>query len=165
MTPMHLYLADADATAMLAAALAATAPSPAVAFLHGELGAGKSTLARAWLRTLGVQGAIRSPTYTLVEHYALPSGATGVHLDLYRIGDAGELEFLALDDTDASLWLVEWAERGARALPAPDLEITLAMSGAGRQAKLVAGTPVGGDWLERLGSQPGVLEWRVAGPS
>ena len=150
MMPMRLFLADADATTMLAAALAVTQPSPAVVFLHGELGAGKSTLARAWLRALGVEGAIRSPTYTLVEHYPLPAGGKGLHLDLYRIGDAGELEFLALDDAEATLWLVEWAERGARALPAPDLELTLAISGTGRQAELGAGTPVGRDWLGRL---------------
>lgn len=159
---MNLFLADADTTAMLAAALAETQPSPAVVFLHGELGAGKSTLARAWLRTLGVDGAIRSPTYTLVEHYPLPAGGKGLHLDLYRIGDAGELEFLALDDAEATLWLVEWAERGTRALPAPDLELTLAISGLGRQAELVARTPAGRDWLERLGQDARLPKWSVA---
>ena len=64
---VQLHLPDADATARLAAALAATAPAPAVVHLRGDLGAGKSTLARAWLRALGVEGAVRSPTYTLVE--------------------------------------------------------------------------------------------------
>ncbi len=170
MLPMRLFLADADATAMLAAALAATQPSPAVVFLHGELGAGKSTLARAWLRALGVEGAIRSPTYTLVEHYTfssggLPAGGKGLHLDLYRIGDAGELEFLALDDAEATLWLVEWAERGTRALPSPDLELTLAISGEGRQVELAAGTPAGRDWLDRLGQDVRLPKWSVAVPS
>lgn len=162
MKSMRLFLADADATATLAAALAATQPSPAVVFLHGGLGAGKSTLARAWLRALGVAGAIRSPTYTLVEHYALskgglPDGEKALHLDLYRIGDAGELEFLGLDDGEASLWLVEWPERGARALPVPDLEVTLALSGTGRQATLAATTPEGRNWLARL-AQNGQLQ-------
>lgn len=170
MMRMQMFLADAGTTAMLAAALAATQPSPAVVFLHGELGAGKSTLARAWLRALGVEGAIRSPTYTLVEHYTfadvgLPAGGKGLHLDLYRIGDAGELEFLALDDAEATLWLVEWAERGARALPAPDLELSLAISGTGRQVELVAGTSAGRDWLERLGRDARLPEWSVAVPS
>ena len=145
------FLEDERATQALGAALAATQPARAVVFLRGDLGAGKSTLARAWLRALGVEGAIRSPTYTLVEHYPLAAGGKALHLDLYRIGDAGELEFLALDDAQASLWLVEWPERGAAALPVPDLEIGLALEGEGRAAVLTAGTPAGAAWLSRLG--------------
>ena len=68
---MRLELPDVDATEALGNALARTQPTPAIVYLHGDLGAGKSTLARAWLRALGVTGAIRSPTYTLVEHYPL----------------------------------------------------------------------------------------------
>jgi tRNA threonylcarbamoyladenosine biosynthesis protein TsaE len=145
-----LHLADADATATLAAALAATAPSPAVVHLQGDLGAGKSTLARAWLRALGVQGAIRSPTYTLVERYPLAGGSEALHLDLYRIGDGAELEFLGLDDADAALWLVEWPERGGDALPSPDLRIALSIEGAGRRARLIASSAAGEAWLTRL---------------
>jgi tRNA threonylcarbamoyladenosine biosynthesis protein TsaE len=145
-----LHLADADATASLAAALAATAPSPAVVHLQGDLGAGKSTLARAWLRALGVQGAIRSPTYTLVERYPLAGGAEALHLDLYRIGDGAELEFLGLDDADAELWLVEWPERGGDALPSPDLRIALVIEGAGRRARLIPLSAAGEAWLARL---------------
>ena len=117
---VRLHLPDADATGRLATALAMTAPTPAVVYLQGDLGAGKSTLARAWLRALGVQGAVRSPTYTLVERYPVAGGAEALHLDLYRIGDAGELEFLGLDSAGVALWLVEWAERGGRSLPAAD---------------------------------------------
>lgn len=156
MTGMRLQLDNPEATEALGALLAAHQPVPAVVFLHGDLGAGKSTLARAWLRALGVTGAIRSPTYTLVEHYPLPGGGLAMHLDLYRIGAAGELEFLALDDADATLWLVEWPERGGEALPVPDLEIGLAISGAGRSAELVAMTPAGQAWLTRL-AQKGQL--------
>jgi tRNA threonylcarbamoyladenosine biosynthesis protein TsaE len=145
-----LHLADADATASLAAALAATAPSPAVVHLQGDLGAGKSTLARAWLRALGVQGAIRSPTYTLVERYPLAGGAEALHLDLYRIGDGAELEFLGLDDADAELWLVEWPERGGDALPSPDLRIALVIEGVGRRARLIPLSAAGEAWLARL---------------
>ena len=148
----ELHLADADATAALAAALAATAPSPAVVHLQGDLGAGKSTLARAWLRALGVQGAIRSPTYTLVERYPLADGDEALHLDLYRIGDGAELEFLGLDDADAALWLVEWPERGGDALPPPDLRIALVIEGAGRRARLIASSAAGEAWLARLSS-------------
>lgn len=147
-----LTLADAEATAALAAALAATAPSPAVVHLQGDLGAGKSTLARAWLRALGVQGAIRSPTYTLVERYPLAGGGEALHLDLYRIGDGAELEFLGLDDADAALWLVEWPERGGDALPAPDLRVALAIEGVGRRARLIASSAAGEAWLARLAS-------------
>ena len=147
---VRLHLPDAGATDRLAAALAATAPGTAVVHLRGDLGAGKSTLARAWLRALGVAGAIRSPTYTLVERYPLASGGEALHLDLYRIGDAGELEFLGLDGAGVALWLVEWPERGARALPAADLVVALAIEGAGRSAGLEAGSAAGRAWLDRL---------------
>ena len=141
-------LPDAEATDALGRALAQTRPAQAVVYLQGDLGAGKSTLARALLRALGVQGAIRSPTYTLVERYPLPTGEAW-HLDLYRIGDAGELDYLGLDETSADLWLVEWPERGAGALPPADLRIMLEMHGQGRKAKLEACSPVGRAWVER----------------
>jgi len=114
--------------------------------LHGPLGAGKSTLARAWLRALGMTGAIPSPTYTLVERY---QGAEGeiLHLDLYRIADVGELEFLGLDGLSPRLWLVEWPERAGNALPPVDLHIELAFDGAGRLARLTAKSPLGRAWL------------------
>ncbi len=175
----RIALADADATEALAQALARTAPASAVApvvvFLHGNLGAGKSTLARAWLRALGVQGAIRSPTYTLVERYLLstpellPHDAQSedaqsppreaIHLDLYRIGSGSELEFLGLDDIPAALWLVEWPERGQGGLLMADLHIRLALPEAevdGRVCRLNAGTAAGQAWLERLATEYGL---------
>lgn len=148
---LRLFLADSDATEALGRALARTRPPRAIVFLRGELGAGKSTLARALLRALGVEGPIRSPTYTLVERYRLAGGDEALHLDLYRIGDAGELEFLGLADAEAALWLIEWPERGLAALPAPDLAIDLALQDGGRAAALSAGTATGRDWLEALG--------------
>lgn len=147
---MHLVLPDSESTEALGRALAATRPTRAVVHLHGDLGAGKSTLARALLRALGVQGPIRSPTYTLVERYPLPDGGEAVHLDLYRIGDAAELDFLGLDDIEPRLWLVEWPERGQGALPAPDLEVHLAVAGAGRRARLEARSAAGQAWLSAL---------------
>jgi tRNA threonylcarbamoyladenosine biosynthesis protein TsaE len=150
---MDFVLADADATVRLAGALASTQPGQAVVLLHGDLGAGKSTLARGWLRALGVEGAIRSPTYTLVEHYPLPAGGKGLHLDLYRIGDARELDFLGLDDAGETLWLVEWPERGRGALPPADLEIDLAVAGDGRSVRLIPLSPAGEAWLGRLAGQ------------
>ena len=140
-----LRLPDAAATAALARALAGARPAVGVLHLSGDLGAGKSTLARELLRALGVQGAIRSPTYTLVERYAV-DGAEAFHLDLYRIGDPGELEYLGLDPAEASLWLVEWPERGTSALPAPDLVVELDHAGEGREARLVPKSPDGAAW-------------------
>jgi tRNA threonylcarbamoyladenosine biosynthesis protein TsaE len=145
---MQITLADSDATEALGRVLAATRPASAAVHLHGDLGAGKSTLARALLRDLGVQGPIRSPTYTLVERYPVPGGEAW-HLDLYRIGNAGELDFLGLDGDEATLWLVEWPERGAAALPAPDLHVHLAQDGGGRLARLEGGTATGRNWLVR----------------
>lgn len=149
---MHVFLPDNDATEALGQALARTRPAAAVVHLQGDLGAGKSTLARALLRTLGVAGAIRSPTYTLVERYPVVGGEAW-HLDLYRIGDAGELEFLGLDEGAAVLWLVEWPERGAAALPAPDLHVALAVEGTGRSASLSGASTVGEQWLGRLATE------------
>lgn len=145
------FLPDPAATDALAATLAAGQPRPAVVFLDGDLGAGKSSLARAWLRALGVTGAIKSPTYTLVERYPLPGGGEAAHLDLYRLAGAGELEFLGLDElaAEARLWLVEWPARGAGGLPAPDLWVRLAPEGAGRRVRLEAASPAGEAWLAR----------------
>ena len=149
---MHLFLPDTDATEALGQALARTRPAVAVVHLRGDLGAGKSTLARALLRALGVAGAIRSPTYTLVERYPVEGGEAW-HLDLYRIGDAGELEFLGLAEGAAVLWLVEWPERGGAALPRADLQVDLSVEGNGRAARLVAASPQGQQWLGRVATE------------
>ncbi len=153
---IELMLPQPESTDLLGAALADTRPRQAVVHLQGDLGAGKSTLARALLRALGVQGAIRSPTYTLVERYPLPGGEAW-HLDLYRIGSAGELDFLGLDEGAADLWLVEWPERGAGALPPVDLVVALAIEGQGRRARLTSHSAVGNEWVQRL-AQSGHLQ-------
>ena len=149
-TGLQLFLDDSHATEAFGRALAHTRPECAIVFLRGDLGAGKSTLARALLRALGVQGPIRSPTYTLVERYPLADGGEALHLDLYRIGDAGELEFLGLADAEAALWLVEWPERGAAALPAADLVIELAFQDQGRAATLRPESAAGQAWIGRV---------------
>jgi tRNA threonylcarbamoyladenosine biosynthesis protein TsaE len=158
---MRLWLEDTAATERLGAALARSRPPRAVVHLQGDLGAGKSTLARALLRRLGVTGVIRSPTYTLVERYLLPEGGEALHLDLYRIGDAAELEFLGIDPGDGSLWLVEWPERGGASLPPADLQIALAIAGQGRVAEVTARAPEGRRWLDRLAEMPELRELPV----
>jgi len=142
-------LPDAAATEALGRALAAARPVRAHLALEGDLGAGKSTLARALLRALGVSGSIRSPTYSLIERYPLADGGEAAHLDLYRLADAGELDVLGLDELEASasLWLVEWPERGGRQLPPADLAVALQVEGEGRRARLRALSPTGRDWL------------------
>jgi len=142
------HLDDETATSHLARTLAESQPGAAMVHLHGDLGAGKSTLARAWLRALGVTGPIPSPTYTLVERYQ-PIHGEVLHLDLYRIADTGELEFLGLDELTPRLWLVEWPERAGTQLPAADLHIHLALAGSGRSAQIAANSPLGQEWLQR----------------
>lgn len=120
-----------------------------VVYLEGELGAGKSSLARALLRGLGVEGPIPSPTYTLLEPYRTVVGEL-LHLDLYRLGSPDELEFLALDDYlgRARLWLIEWPSRGLGALPPADLSLHLGIEGQGRRVRVEAAEPDGIQWFE-----------------
>lgn len=110
-----------------------------VVYLHGDLGAGKTTLARAFLRHAGVAGTLRSPTYTLMEPYT--AGALRfLHLDLYRLASADEVENLGLRDypPETTIWLVEWPERGAGHLPRPDWTLHLGHLGDGRVAQVEA---------------------------
>lgn len=128
-------LSDADATVAFAAHLARALATVrgGVIHLRGDLGAGKTTLARGLLRAFGVQGAIRSPSYTLMEPYEL-GDRRALHLDLYRL-QAEEIDQLGLDDypPEETLWLVEWPERAAGLLPPPDLDLQLTVERQGRR--------------------------------
>lgn len=137
-------IADAAAMEALGAALAGALGGGLIVHLTGELGAGKTTLVRGVLRGLGHAGNVRSPTYTLVEPYEL-AGRRIYHLDLYRLADPEELEWIGIRDLlDAdSLALIEWPERGAGVLPPADLEIAIAYFGTGRSVTLTAHSEAG----------------------
>ncbi|WP_250460173.1 tRNA (adenosine(37)-N6)-threonylcarbamoyltransferase complex ATPase subunit type 1 TsaE [Microbulbifer litoralis] len=149
MSELTLHLVDEEATVAAGeqlgrACLATGLAEGLTLYLHGQLGAGKTTFCRGVLRAFGHSGAVKSPTYTLVEPYEL--GAQRVfHFDLYRLGDAEELEFMGVRDYFApgSLSLVEWPERGAGVLPEPDLEIELQVPDSGRQLQLMAHSSAG----------------------
>jgi tRNA threonylcarbamoyladenosine biosynthesis protein TsaE len=147
---VKLALIDAAATEQLGARLAASI-MPAIIYLRGDLGTGKTTLVRGLIHALGYSGKVRSPTYTLVEPYA--AGPCPVfHLDLYRLADAEELEWLGLRDmlAEPALLLVEWPERGEGILPPADLAINLDYSDAGRVAQLLPTTGAGRQLLRGI---------------
>jgi tRNA threonylcarbamoyladenosine biosynthesis protein TsaE len=154
---MILHSDSPDTTRAIGAALAravlqSSVESAIVIALNGELGAGKTTFVGGLLRALGVVGAVRSPTYTLIEVYELTKVNRSVsHLDLYRLADASELEMLAPRDLlePRAVLLVEWAERGGKALPKADLEITFCypesdVGADARAIKVEFHSPVGG---------------------
>lgn len=165
---MELRLVDASATEALGAALArgyraatdsmasvgrGSSAGSVVVYLEGELGAGKTTCVRSLLRTLGVSGLIRSPTYTLVELYELGT-LSCVHVDLYRLHGPAEVDELGLRDYQASgcLLLVEWPEKGGAALPPADLVVSLQYDGDSRTCRLVTLSMRGRELLSELGN-------------
>lgn len=127
----------------------------AILYLRGDLGAGKTTLARSLLRALGVDGPVRSPTYTLMEPYRA-GGRELLHMDLYRLRAPEELENLGLGDfpSATTLWLVEWPERGQGLLPVADLELSLLPDGGGRLLQMHARSPLGERLLAALQKSP-----------
>ncbi|MGE7138484.1 tRNA (adenosine(37)-N6)-threonylcarbamoyltransferase complex ATPase subunit type 1 TsaE [Luteibacter sp. NPDC031894] len=144
MSARDWHLPDEEATIALGQRLAALLHGGLVIYLHGDLGAGKTTFARAFLRALGVGERVKSPTYSLVEGYDV-GNRRAFHLDLYRIADPGELEWLGLDSLaePGAVVLVEWPERGVGALPPADLAIHIGHEGSGRTARFDPASDVG----------------------
>jgi tRNA threonylcarbamoyladenosine biosynthesis protein TsaE len=146
-----LELADEAATAALAAKLAQAVAPGMVILLIGDLGAGKTTFVRAFLRALGYAGRVKSPTYALVEHYDV-SGLHLRHFDLYRFRSAGEWEAAGFRDefNGSNVCLIEWPEKAQGLLPQEDIAIMFDILPHGRIAALQTCTPAGEKCLEKL---------------
>ncbi len=162
MNPSTCHLTDDDATVAMGQLLARVT-SDGVSepvrrrclggrlFLHGDLGAGKTTLTRGLLRGYGHTGAVKSPTYTLVEPYE-DTRYSIYHFDLYRMNTPEEVEFLGVSEyfEETNLCVVEWADKGRGFLPPPDLDITLENEGSGRRIHWQARSPKGLAMATRL---------------
>lgn len=132
------YLADESATMALARQVHAALPGDFAGWtvlLSGDLGAGKSTFARALIQAAGHVGVVPSPTYTLVEPYDLPSGKL-YHIDLYRIADEEELRYLGWNEFDDGFRMVEWPDRAPGLTGEADLMLQLVVEGNGRNARI-----------------------------
>ncbi|HBS26499.1 MAG TPA: tRNA (adenosine(37)-N6)-threonylcarbamoyltransferase complex ATPase subunit type 1 TsaE [Gammaproteobacteria bacterium] len=136
--------------------LAAQAQALNLITLQGDLGAGKTTLARALLRGLGYQGKVKSPTYALVESYSV-SGRDIHHFDLYRISDPEELEYLGFSDyfSNDALLLIEWPEKAQGVLPVADLKVEISYTENGRLITLTAATQAGSALLVKVSNLSG----------
>lgn len=148
---MTWFIASEEATGQLGAQLAQILEPGLVIYLSGNLGAGKTTLVRSMLRTLGYLGKVKSPTYTLVEPYAI-SRLNLYHFDFYRFVDPHEWVDAGFRDyfNPESVCMVEWPEMAGDLLPVADILITLAIQESGRNVDMEAGTEKGRQCLKRL---------------
>lgn len=130
---MQRYLHDTEETERFGAELYRLLPANCLIFLEGSLGAGKTTLVRGFLRAAGYSGAVKSPTYTLVEEYVVNHHRI-FHFDLYRLADPEELEWMGIRDYFAEdcVCFIEWPDMGKGMLPEPDVVISLSVQGSGR---------------------------------
>ncbi|MFB2643678.1 tRNA (adenosine(37)-N6)-threonylcarbamoyltransferase complex ATPase subunit type 1 TsaE [Shewanella bicestrii] len=144
MTELTFQLNNEDETIAVGQKLACHIQAPLTLYLTGDLGAGKTTLSRGLIQGLGHKGAVKSPTYTLVEPYEL-DGVEVYHFDLYRLNDPEELEFMGIRDyfTDSSLCIVEWPDKGHGLLPDADIHLHLNYVNQGREIQIRALTESG----------------------
>ncbi|WP_434708563.1 tRNA (adenosine(37)-N6)-threonylcarbamoyltransferase complex ATPase subunit type 1 TsaE [Pseudomonas sp. R1-1] len=151
MSEVTLYVADEQAMSDFGARIARVTQGHGLIFLEGNLGMGKTTLSRGIIRGLGHVGAVKSPTFTLVEPYEI-GDTRAFHFDLYRLVDPEELEFLGIRDyfEDDALCLIEWPDKGAGFLPKPDLTITISPQDSGRSLKILSQGSRGEAWCAAL---------------
>ena len=145
MTKLHqCELADEEQTLALAKKFSEALQAPLVVYLEGELGAGKTAFCRGVIQALGHSGAVKSPTYTLVEPYQL-QGWRIHHFDLYRLADPEELEYMGIRDyfSEDTLNFIEWPDKGYGWLPGADIEIRIEYAGNGRKLTFSALTEAG----------------------
>lgn len=137
MNNMKKYLKNEEETERLGAGLWALLPAKCLIFLQGELGAGKTTLVRGFLRAAGFSGTVKSPTYNLVEEYVIGKQRI-FHFDLYRLVDPEELEWMGIRDyfDQDGICFIEWPDKGQGFLPEPDIVITLHAEGQARAAEM-----------------------------
>jgi tRNA threonylcarbamoyladenosine biosynthesis protein TsaE len=148
---MKRLLRNQAETLELGAELFRSMQQPLKIFLYGDLGSGKTTLVRGFLRAAGYNGPVKSPTFTLVEEYQFPEWRC-VHFDLYRLNDPEELEWIGIREyfDGRCLCFIEWPDRGSGFLPPPDLSIRLSHAGEGRIAELDPQGPAGQELLDIL---------------
>jgi len=155
--PVKFHLENEDQTLSLARCFASAFKGSGLGFarihLEGDLGAGKTTFSRGFIQGFGHEGNVKSPTYTLIEPYHLPE-VTIHHLDLYRLGDVEELEYLGIDDIcqNEGICLIEWPERGAGVLAEPTLTLELKHLDRGREMIARSHNAQVEGWLEQVRS-------------
>ncbi len=148
---LQLYFSNELALMDFAGKLAQHAPKNATLYLEGELGAGKTTFARGFLKGINYQGFVKSPTYTIVEFYQLDQHKI-YHFDLYRIADPEELSFMGIEEyfMQDAIRLIEWSNHGKGFLLSPDLTIEILFEPAGRNLIITAQSEIGKKWLQAI---------------